>query len=113
MTFASKDNKYFFGLPGNPVSAFVTFHLFALPAIRWAAGTKRDKCTLAEIQVIVSSSFIVKFKSLWNSIHSTNTHIRSSDRRLRFTDQINQQFPFQSVYIVVTNGAYQFGFLFG
>ncbi|KAH8397741.1 hypothetical protein KR222_000031, partial [Zaprionus bogoriensis] len=51
MTFASKENKYFFGLPGNPVSAFVTFHLFALPAIRRAAGTDRPKCSLATVNV--------------------------------------------------------------
>lgn len=29
MTFASKDNKIVLGLPGNPVSAYVTFHLYA------------------------------------------------------------------------------------
>ncbi|KAH8264846.1 hypothetical protein KR038_003799 [Drosophila bunnanda] len=51
MTFASWRQKYFFGLPGNPVSAFVTFHLFALPAIRWAAGWDRSKCSLPVIQV--------------------------------------------------------------
>jgi len=27
-----------FGLPGNPVSATVTFHLFVLPALRKLAG---------------------------------------------------------------------------
>lgn len=56
MTFASNktNDKYFFGLPGNPVSAFVTFHLFALPAIRWASGWERDKCELATLQVTVS-----------------------------------------------------------
>ncbi|XP_052857578.1 molybdenum cofactor synthesis protein cinnamon [Drosophila gunungcola] len=51
LTFASRHNKYFFGLPGNPVSAFVTFHLFALPAIRWAAGWDRPQCTLAVVNV--------------------------------------------------------------
>ncbi|KAH8306877.1 hypothetical protein KR018_010426, partial [Drosophila ironensis] len=51
MTFATRDNKYFFGLPGNPVSSFVTFHLFALPAIRWAAGWERARCTLPQINV--------------------------------------------------------------
>ncbi|ETN60700.1 molybdenum cofactor synthesis protein cinnamon [Anopheles darlingi] len=34
-TYASSPTTKFFGLPGNPVSAFVTFHLFALPALRW------------------------------------------------------------------------------
>ncbi|XP_055610414.1 molybdenum cofactor synthesis protein cinnamon [Uranotaenia lowii] len=33
-TFATNGATKFFGLPGNPVSAFVTFHLFALPALR-------------------------------------------------------------------------------
>ncbi|XP_017067523.1 molybdenum cofactor synthesis protein cinnamon [Drosophila eugracilis] len=51
MTFASRHDKYFFGLPGNPVSAFVTFHLFALPAIRWAAGWDQSKCSLPVINV--------------------------------------------------------------
>ncbi|XP_060663074.1 molybdenum cofactor synthesis protein cinnamon [Drosophila nasuta] len=58
MTFASKDCKYFFGLPGNPVSAFVTFHLFALPAIRWAAGWPRAKCSLPVINVTLLNDAI-------------------------------------------------------
>jgi gephyrin len=46
-TFASvevKDNngtrvtKLIFGLPGNPASAIVTYHLFVLPALHHAAG---------------------------------------------------------------------------
>lgn len=56
MTFASKNENYFFGLPGNPVSAFVTFHLFVLPAIRWFAGWERDKCELASLSITVSDS---------------------------------------------------------
>ncbi|KAH8317349.1 hypothetical protein KR074_006312, partial [Drosophila pseudoananassae] len=51
LTFASRPGKYFFGLPGNPVSAFVTFHLFALPAIRWAAGWEFDRCCLPKIKL--------------------------------------------------------------
>ncbi|XP_065723854.2 molybdenum cofactor synthesis protein cinnamon [Drosophila suzukii] len=57
MTFASRNEKYFFGLPGNPVSAFVTFHLFALPAIRWAAGWERQKCSLPVINVKLLNGF--------------------------------------------------------
>lgn len=60
MTFASKDDKYFFGLPGNPVSAFVCFHLFALPAIRWCSGWTKEKCILPVVQVTVSSLFYLK-----------------------------------------------------
>lgn len=36
--FGVRDRKLVFGLPGNPVSAMVTFHLFARPALRRLAG---------------------------------------------------------------------------
>jgi molybdopterin molybdotransferase len=36
--FGSRDGKLVFGLPGNPVSAMVTFHLFARPALRALQG---------------------------------------------------------------------------
>ncbi|XP_004520412.1 molybdenum cofactor synthesis protein cinnamon [Ceratitis capitata] len=58
MTFASKQDHYFFGLPGNPVSAFVTFHLFVLPAIRWFAGWERDKCELASLPITLQNESI-------------------------------------------------------
>jgi len=35
---ASRDKRYFFGLPGNPVSTMVTFELFARPMIEALAG---------------------------------------------------------------------------
>ncbi|XP_037888928.1 molybdenum cofactor synthesis protein cinnamon [Glossina fuscipes] len=55
MTFASKESKYFFGLPGNPVSAFATFHLFVLPALRWFNGWPYGKCMLPIIEVILDN----------------------------------------------------------
>lgn len=36
--FGSICNKHFFGLPGNPVSAFVTFYQLVQPALRKLAG---------------------------------------------------------------------------
>ena len=36
--FGARDGKLVFGLPGNPVSAMVTFHLFARPAVRALQG---------------------------------------------------------------------------
>jgi molybdopterin molybdotransferase len=36
--FGSRDGKLVFGLPGNPVSAMVTFQLFARPALRALQG---------------------------------------------------------------------------
>jgi gephyrin len=46
-TFASGQGpdsrqKFVFGLPGNPVSAFVTAHLFLLPQLRRIAGFDED-----------------------------------------------------------------------
>jgi molybdopterin molybdotransferase len=40
--FGVRDRKLVFGLPGNPVSAMVTFHLFARPALRRLAGADPD-----------------------------------------------------------------------
>lgn len=53
MTFATNQStsKTFFALPGNPVSAFVTFHLFVLPALRFMTGYKPEKCLLPTINV--------------------------------------------------------------
>jgi molybdopterin molybdotransferase len=36
--FGTRGDKLVFGVPGNPVSAMVTFHLFARPALRGLAG---------------------------------------------------------------------------
>jgi len=36
--FGVREGKLVFGLPGNPVSAMVTFHLFARPAVRSLQG---------------------------------------------------------------------------
>ena len=36
--FGVRGEKLVFGLPGNPVSAMITFHLFARPALRGLAG---------------------------------------------------------------------------
>lgn len=51
MTFASNDDVSFFALPGNPVSAFVTFHLFVLPPLRFMCGFSVAKCKLPTIDV--------------------------------------------------------------
>lgn len=38
LVFGQVQSKFFFGLPGNPVSSFVTFELFARPAIQVLGG---------------------------------------------------------------------------
>jgi molybdopterin molybdotransferase len=41
ITFGSLDGRHVFGLPGNPVSAMVTFELFVRPALLKLAGRRR------------------------------------------------------------------------
>lgn len=45
LTFGRVREKFFFGLPGNPVSTFVTFELFARPAIALLAGGEFEGVT--------------------------------------------------------------------
>ena len=37
-TFGEIDNTLIFSLPGNPVSAYVTAHLFVIPALKIMCG---------------------------------------------------------------------------
>lgn len=46
---ATLGRRLIFGLPGNPLSAMVTFHEFALPALRRMAGTPAADCRPAEL----------------------------------------------------------------
>jgi molybdopterin molybdotransferase len=50
--FGARGERLVFGLPGNPVSSFVTFALFARPALRALQGAEplppRERATLAE-----------------------------------------------------------------
>jgi molybdopterin molybdotransferase len=43
VVFASLRDRPFFGLPGNPVSCMVGFHLFVRPALRKMAGVADDR----------------------------------------------------------------------
>src|SRR5262249_39430043 len=40
ITFAEREGRLFFGLPGNPVSSLVCFTLYVAPAIRAALGMR-------------------------------------------------------------------------
>lgn len=59
-TFGQVLNTAFFGLPGNPVSAFVTFHLFVLPTLKQMQGiTHIDTKTQ---QVVANFDFNASFR---------------------------------------------------
>jgi molybdopterin molybdotransferase len=53
--FGSADRCFIFGLPGNPVSAFVTFLLFVRPAILRLMGAGDDALRLTTVPAILSS----------------------------------------------------------
>src|SRR6185503_19102333 len=54
--FAERDQTYFFGLPGNPVSPSVTFNVFARPAIRKMQGDSSP--LLATVRAALARSII-------------------------------------------------------
>jgi molybdopterin molybdotransferase len=53
-TFGTLNGIPFFGLPGNPVSAMVTFELFVRPAILRLAGYPLERCTRPLIDAILA-----------------------------------------------------------
>lgn len=54
MTFAANNaGKLYFALPGNPVSAYVTFQILVLPALRFMCGVSVSKCQLPVINTIL------------------------------------------------------------
>lgn len=50
-TFASTDKTLYFGLPGNPVSAVVMFHIFVLPALRCLCGHRKPSLRMATVTI--------------------------------------------------------------
>ena len=51
IVFGSVQGKYFFGLPGNPVSTMVTFELFARPMIDALSSASASPLPLAKAQL--------------------------------------------------------------
>ncbi|GAB0086989.1 Molybdenum cofactor synthesis protein cinnamon [Sergentomyia squamirostris] len=58
VTFAHRNGKIFFGLPGNPVSTFVTFHLLVLPTLRYISNYPSRKCCLPVIKVKLGNDIV-------------------------------------------------------
>jgi len=52
--FGERDGRLVFGLPGNPVSAFVTFSLFARPALAALQGAQAEPALDSEAQLGVA-----------------------------------------------------------
>lgn len=56
LAFASHSGKPIFGLPGNPVAAFLTFQLFVRPALRQMMGARGESRFLPTQQVIAGEA---------------------------------------------------------
>jgi molybdopterin molybdotransferase len=56
-TFASKENKYIIGLPGNPVSSFIQFEVFVIPFLMQLMNYQQ---TEVRLPMAMSHSFIRK-----------------------------------------------------
>jgi molybdopterin molybdotransferase len=52
MSFGKLGDCLFFGLPGNPVSVMVTFHIFLKPAIRQLAGETANVPLVLKMQTL-------------------------------------------------------------
>jgi molybdopterin molybdotransferase len=50
LAFGKVGNTAFFGLPGNPVSSFVTFAIFALPFIKKMQGNSKYQANAIKVQ---------------------------------------------------------------
>src|SRR5881397_3944693 len=60
ITFGSLESRPVFGLPGNPVSAMVTFELFVRPALRRMAGARavdRPRVPARALEAIANPGF--------------------------------------------------------
>ncbi len=56
--FGRLNNCFVFGLPGNPVSAFVTFLMLVRPAILKLMGASAEACELAKIRCELSEEVL-------------------------------------------------------
>jgi molybdopterin molybdotransferase len=56
--FATRDVKWVFGLPGNPVSTFVAFEMFVRPVLRTLQGVEFD--TLPLIPAVLETEIVEK-----------------------------------------------------
>lgn len=67
-----------FALPGNPASALVTFHIFAVPALRKLGGWPIERCQLPRIKVEVS-----RVKSRFFPPTRLTRHVSATSCRIR------------------------------
>ncbi|MBA3915086.1 MAG: molybdopterin molybdotransferase MoeA [Acidobacteriales bacterium] len=51
LVFGKAGSKYFFGLPGNPISTMVTFELFVRPVLQALAGAQPSKLIFTSAQL--------------------------------------------------------------
>ncbi len=80
LAFGNINNTHFIGLPGNPVSAIITFFLFATPFIRKLQGNKN----------IANKSSLVAINFSWQP-HKRREFVRV---RLKYDNAIPTAYPY-------------------
>jgi len=96
--FARLRDRIFFGLPGNPASSMVSFHLFVGPALRKAAG-QLDDLLPATIHAVASSPL----RGLGDRRTYVRVRIVVRDGKLR-AEPIRVQGSHQVSSMVLSNG---------
>jgi len=85
-TFATVNSKLVFALPGNPVSANVTFYLFVLPALRKMAGVQRYQLPVMQVKLTHAIRL-----DLRPEYHRAISRVQSNDSHLSVTSTGVQQ----------------------
>lgn len=94
MTFATNEiGNFIYGLPGNPVSAFVCFHLFVLPTLRKFCGYSNDKLTLPIVKAEV------RFPPTYSLNNNNNNTFKNKNKTMSF-----------DVHPNITNQSYNYSF---
>lgn len=69
VVFSRRGDRLLFGLPGNPASCFVSFHLFVRPALRKHSGEEGD-CLLPVVRARVTTAIrAVADRRLFTRVH--------------------------------------------
>lgn len=78
-------DRLIFGLPGNPVSTLVSFHLFAAPALRKAMGQ-----AVGLYPPMVNARLVAPLKSIGDRRVYLRVHVSAHDGELRVRPRISQ-----------------------
>jgi len=92
-----KDDTLLFGLPGNPVSAYMCFRKYVSPVLTHLAGMRRDE----RLVMGVAAS---RFMNDDNRTHLTRVQIEWRDHELPLVTKLRHQGPHMLTGLVMADG---------